>query len=174
MTILVTGATGFIGGGLVFKLLCDGHRDIVTLSKNPVQAKATQHYCCDLGSKNVGGKNDEMFSKICRDHNPEIIFHLASNPSSRPDYHNPYGIISDNIVSTQRILHHAPKGCRVVLASSIIVYGDWLFDKDPQGEYVETDNTHPTSVYGMTKLASENLVALYSNTEAVNGVSLRL
>ena len=174
MSILITGATGFIGGALAFRLLRDGHRDIVTFSKKPIQAKATEHYCCDLGDPKNVGKNDAMFAKICREHNPEIIFHLAGNPSSKLDRNNPYKILFDNIISTQRVLNHAPENCRVVFASSIIVYGDWLFDKDPQGKYVETDNTHPTSVYGMTKLASENLVDLYSNMGTVNGVSLRL
>ena len=63
---------------------------------------------------------------------------------------------------------YAPKGSRVVMASSVIVYGDWMFDEDqkdllsPLVPYSEEDKTKPTSIYGMTKRASESILDVYN------------
>ena len=84
------------------------------------------------------------------------------------DGNEPFDIIQDNILSTQKICQWAPKGARVVLASSVIVYGDW------SDLYIEEDKTEPTSIYGMTKRASESILNYYTETGQISGVSARM
>ena len=174
MKVLVTGATGFLGQRLVMDLLKEGHHEVVTMSKKPIFATKTKHYCCDLGFTNPESKHYSFFSDVCQSETPDVIFHLAGNPLSRLDEQAPHSILIDNIIGTQKILHYAPQNCRVILASTVIVYGDWLLKETPSARYEESFKTDPTSVYGMTKRAAESLIEIYTSSERVNGVSLRL
>jgi UDP-glucose 4-epimerase len=174
MKVLVTGATGFLGQRLVADLLMSGSYELITMSKKPIFATRTKHYCCDLGFTNPDSKHYSFFHKVCKSERPDVIFHLAGNPLSRLDEQSPHSILVDNIIGTQKVLHYAPEGCRVVLASTVIVYGDWLLKDNPDAQYEESCKTDPTSVYGMTKRAAESLVEIYTSSERINGVSLRL
>jgi len=176
MTIFVTGSTGFLGGHLV-KSLINRDEEVVTFSRSPVlfPPYSTEHYCCNLSASKIDGINYEMFTRACEKHKPDTIFHLAGNPLSRLNEKKPHDIILDNIVSTQKILHYAPKGCRIILASTAIVYGDWLYEEGWEDTpYYELDKTDPTSVYGMTKRAAESLVSIYTSMGRIEGASLRL
>tara|TARA_R100000008_G_scaffold86427_2_gene79487 strand:- start:1268 stop:2230 length:963 start_codon:yes stop_codon:yes gene_type:complete len=182
MKILVTGATGFIGSHLVVKLRLLGH-DVITLSRRPILVNKRdrrveqRHYAIDLGETDQSRYTYFNFENLCKEHKPEVIFHLASNPLVKIDEENPHQIILDNMVSTQKVAHYAPEGCKVVLASSVIVYGDWLFNSDRSPDnliYKEKHNTRPTSVYGMTKRASESILETYANMGRIKAASARL
>ena len=64
---------------------------------------------------------------IMQQHKPEYIFHLASKATVKMDGDEPFDIIQDIVLSTQKVCQWSPKGARVVLASSVIVYGDSMF-----------------------------------------------
>mgnify|MGYP003116286384 FL=1 len=179
MKILITGATGFIGRHLTLKLKLLGH-ELITISRRPVMrnkkdVKLSTHYALDLGEVDRSKDSYYMFENICRQHSPDLIFHLASNAVVKPDDDNPHGIILDNTISTQKVAHYAPEECKVVLASSVIVYGDWIYNSStPDREYKEYAACKPTSIYGMTKRASESIIQSYTNSGKINGVSARL
>ena len=176
---LVTGSSGFMGRSLVDKLLImnDVFSDVITLSRTPVINKhpRTTHFTCDLGCSDVEDYYYDCMEKICKQTKPDIIFHLAANPLTKLDESNPYKIIQDNITSTHKVIHSAPEGCRVVLASSITVYGDWMFEVDDGPEfYTEDMVTKPTSLYAITKRTSESILESYVKMGRVSGASLRL
>ena len=180
MKILVTGATGFIGSHLVVKLRLLGH-DVITLSRRPMLVNKRdrleqKHYAIDLGETDQSKYTYYNFENLCLEHKPEVIFHLASSPIVKINEEDPHGIILDNIVSTQKVVHYAPRNCKVVLASSVVVYGDWLFDGSytDQSFYHENHRTQPTSIYGVTKKASESILETYTNMDRIEGVSARL
>src|SRR3990172_9511204 len=146
MNILVTGANGFFG-----KNLCE-HFDDQDIScdkvfRNPIYIKNKfKEFCADLT------REDEVrtIMGIAR---PDTVIHLAGNPLVRLSETAPTKILDDNIKSTQLLCHYAPKGCRFIFASSIIVYGD--YKNDSKLKCAELDRCEPTSIYGVTKLASE-------------------
>ena len=127
MTTFVTGSTGFLGTNLVNRLIRD-EKEVVTFNRLPVlfAPYKTQHYCCDLSKRKTDSVDSKLFIKACEDHKPDVIFHLAGNPLSKLDENNPHDIIMDNIVSTQKVLHYAPKGCRVVLGTGFMKNGKVL------------------------------------------------
>ena len=86
----------------------------------------------------------------------------------------PFEILNSNILSTQKVCQWAPKGARVILASSVINYGDWMFQEETFRPYGEEDKTDPTSIYGMTKRASESILKYYTSTGQIRGVSARM
>ena len=179
MKIFVTGATGFIGRHLCLSLKLLGH-DVITISRHPIMVvkkdnQTNKHAVIDLGETDRSKESYYLFENLCNYHKPDVIFHLASSAVVKPDEEDPHRIILDNTVSTQKVAHYAPEGCRVVLASSVIVYGDWLFSKgDIDSKYYERSACRPTSIYGMTKRASESIIESYTLSGKIDGVSARL
>jgi UDP-glucose 4-epimerase len=171
MTVLVTGANGFIGRHLIKKLYSyrQTFGEIITTSRRHFKSPYShQHYRCDLGFSDTTEAQFSCLQYIFKKHEPSYIFHLASKATVKMEGNDPFDIIQDNILSTQKICQWAPKGARVVLASSVIVYGDW------SDLYIEEDKTEPTSIYGMTKRASESILNYYTETGQISGVSARM
>ena len=171
MSVLVTGANGFIGRHLIKKLrqLRGSFGEVITVSRKHFKSPySDRHYRCDLGITDSSKPEFAGLKFVYNQHNPSHIFHLASKATVKMKGTDPFDIIQDNILSTQKVCQWAPKGAKVILASSVIVYGDW-------GDlYIEEDKTEPTSIYGMTKRASESILNYHVSTGKISGVSARM
>lgn len=165
MRILVTGATGFIGRHLVDRLVRDTKHSIWGASRNAKGGPLPCRWCkLDLEQEgHVAWVMDTV--------KPDVVFHLAGNPTIKENTADPVGITNTNVVMTHRLLALAPKGCRFVFASSAAVYGNGNCDGSPSNEW---GHLEPTAVYGATKIAGEALVRAYVSLGRVTGVSLRL
>ena len=82
MTVFVTGSTGFLGKNLVARLLRE-NEDVVTFGRKGViiPPYETTHYCCDLSAP-INGASDNLFSKACSEHKPNVIFYDADHDHS--------------------------------------------------------------------------------------------
>jgi nucleoside-diphosphate-sugar epimerase len=175
MNILVTGACGFIGTNLCQSLLEDGHH--VT----GVDA-FTENYSVEVKRQNQRKLlNYENFSFIEADLlncnlNPifadkEIVYHMAGQPSVHNSWGEDFQIyINRNILLTQKLLQAAVKSKtrKFINSSSSSVYGRVMTTPTS-----EKDSKTPISPYGVTKLAAENLVTLFSSEFGLDTVSLR-
>ena len=177
MATLITGGSGFIGRNLIAEL----HKNrqvfgsIINVSRRPFSSPfITKSYPCDVGFPDDYEPQFECLKYVMKTHKPEYIFHLAGKATVKMEGNEPFDILNDNILSTQKICQWAPKGARVVLASTVIVYGDWMFEQESPRPYTEEDRTEPTSIYGMTKRASEGILNYYTSTGHINGVSARI
>ncbi len=153
MIVLITGHQGFIGQHLLKQ--CMKNEDVTevyTWSRSTAMDITVEKHV-------MGGL---LHVK------PDVIFHLAGNPLNKLDEANQSQIIIDNVIGTQNLLHFAPKGCRFVFASSIVVYGD------SKGICSEQTIPNPTSVYGMTKISAEHLVNIYTSMGRVDGINARM
>lgn len=171
MSVLVTGANGFVGRHLIKKLYSyrQTFGEIITTSRRHFNSPYShKHYRCDLGFSDTTEAEFYCLRHMFKNHEPSHIFHLASKATVKMEGNDPFNIIQDNILSTQKICQWAPQGAKVVLASSVIVYGDW------SDLYIEEDKTEPTSIYGMTKRASESILNYYTETGQISGVSARM
>jgi UDP-glucuronate 4-epimerase len=171
---VVTGAAGFIGSHLTEALLSRGRQvlgiDAFTTyyppaSKRGNLADVARHPGFELLA---GDLNELDLNEILRP--GDLVFHLAGQPGVRASWGDGFtGYSRNNIDATQRLLEAALRrgAARVVLASSSSVYGEAPLPM------VEDGPTMPSSPYGLTKLAAEQLSLVYANNFGLQVVPLR-
>lgn len=172
MKVLITGSTGFIGSALL-KLAVKNtdYTEIYTVSRTwrateKDEPKHKGHYAVDLS---LQSEAEWLFQQV----KPDIIFHLAGNPIVKVDEKNINAAYSQNVLTTHNLVHFCPKGCKFILASTILVYG--LFDRYGEEYYInETSPTIPNSVYALSKLAAEEIAFLYDRREEIELTIARL
>jgi CDP-glucose 4,6-dehydratase len=160
--VLVTGATGLVGGHLVERLLKDGAHVVCTVrSKNP-KAYFYQHKFdeqtvmvnCDINDA------ERVFDVVSK-YEIAYIFHLAAQPIVATSFINPYETFKTNIMGTVNVLEAARKSPYikgVVVASSDKAYGKTCVnatEADPMA------GDHP---YDVSKSAADLIARAYYNT----------
>lgn len=160
---LVTGGAGFIGHHLCKYLLSKGLEVTVLDSFSDYYSKALKRLNAkeleQAGATIVKGNilYPEDLAKVVK--NPcDMVFHFAAQPGVRYSTNNPERSLRINVEGTSQILSlcKEQKVKKVVVSSSSSVFG--------QKEYLPIDEQHPkkpVSFYGVSKLATEKLVAVY-------------
>lgn len=163
--ILITGANGEIGHGLIDHLSKEGC-SIVALDLNPMdsalKSKVNFAYIADILDK-------ESLREIFSEHKIRTIYHLASILSTKAE-HNPELAHRINVEGTLNLLQlamdqskDAGRAVKFIYPSSIAVYGlPNLAIKAEVGKVCEDQFNTPTTMYGINKLYCENLGRYYS------------
>lgn len=175
MTLLVTGCAGFLGSHLSERLT-DLGEEVVGVDS------FTDYYLRELKESNLEGLRDRAcftLFELDLGSDPlegvldgvDTVFHLAAQPGVRGSFGASFGrYVHDNVLATQRLLE-ASATARVktfVYASSSSVYGNSQSYPTPE----ETLRA-PISPYGLTKLATEELAAVYGRLDRLHTVGLR-
>lgn len=172
MNLLVTGAAGFIGSHLAETLARAGHRvigvdaftDFYDRALKEENARAAAAAGVEiLRTDLVTGDLSEAVRGV------DAVFHLAAQPglSSRTSFDD---YVRNNLLATGRLLaavDAAGGSARFVNVSTSSVYG-----AEATGD--ESTLPAPTSVYGVTKLAAEQLVLARHREGALRACSLRI
>lgn len=173
MKILITGAAGFIGSHTAERLHKLGHEVIAIDNFSPYYSVEVKK----LNAQALLQKGIEVLKMDLRETSDyallpkdiEVVFHFAAHPgisntSSFEDY------LTNNVVATQNLIAFAEKSANmpyfVNIATSSIYGSEAAFD--------ETTAPKPTSMYGVTKLAAEQLVLAKVRLNQLKGCSLRL
>src|SRR5437588_9021812 len=153
--VLITGASGEIGHGLITDLARRDDRAVITLDLNPLDR--------DLASlvrqQFVGSILDnQLLDRILAEYEIDRVFHLAALLSTRSEF-APGAAHRVNVEGTMAMLEFAQRqgeshGRPVVFLypSSIAAYGLPPGMKDKAGKVKEDDFNHPTTMYGCTTL----------------------
>lgn len=177
MSILVTGAAGFIGFHLTRRLLNEGAQVVGFDNLN-------DYYDVNLKHARLKQLENERFTFVKGDladrqaiadlfasHSFDIVVNLAAQAGVRYSLQNPYVYIDSNISGFINIL----EGCRhnnvkhLVYASSSSVYG--ANTKMPFSVHDNVD--HPVSLYAATKKANELMAHTYSHLYGLPTTGLR-
>ena len=177
-TILVTGGAGFIGSLLIDNLLKKGD-NIVCIDNlnefyNPSIKKLNQvnHYEHDHYEFYEGDILDEgLVKSIFKNHDIEIVIHLAAMAGVRPSISSPSLYTRVNIIGTRIILDAMVKSNveRLIFASSSSVYGNNKKIPFFEGDSVD----RPISPYAATKKMGELLCHAYHHIYELNISLLR-
>ncbi|MBN1868734.1 SDR family NAD(P)-dependent oxidoreductase [Candidatus Sumerlaeota bacterium] len=172
MRILVTGVAGFIGSHLAERLADMGHhvvgldcftdyydRALKEINAEDVRSKGVEILELDLAQDDLSAAVDGM----------DIVFHLAAQPGISAT--TPFeAYVRNNLTATYRLLEavRPSKSLRgFINVSTSSVYGAHATDP-------EDVPPKPTSYYGVTKLAAEQLVLSYERQLGLPACSLRL
>ncbi|MCK5035036.1 MAG: GDP-mannose 4,6-dehydratase [Candidatus Sabulitectum sp.] len=178
---LVTGCAGFIGSTLTDRLLAEGNSVVgIDIFRD--------YYDVNIKNRNISAAlGNPAFTLIEKDLSSDlsflndfitqsdqlVVYHLAAQAGVRKSWGSDFRIYTrDNIDATQNLLEwaHSRGGIKnFVYASSSSIYGV------PAVLPMKEDQTVPIphSPYGVTKLAAENLVRLYTANMGLPSASLR-
>ncbi len=165
---LVTGGAGFIGSHITHQLVAEGHR-----------VRILDNLSSGTEANLAGIRNDvEIVVGDIRDREAvslaasgvEVIFHQAAEPSVSRSVADPAAAFRTNIDGTLHVLEAArAQACRrVVFATTCAIYGD-----GPELPKVETLVPRPLTPYAMSKLAGEQLCAMFTRLYGVETLGLR-
>jgi len=166
MTIIVTGAGGFVGRELVGRLLARGDtvvamdQNLDTLSDNSALRKVVG----DIGAADIRAT---AFKDGCK-----TLVHLATVPGGAAEA-DPAASRRINIDAMYDLLEAAktsPSKPRIVYASSIAVFGDPF----PADGVNDTTPLAPKMIYAGHKAMMETAVAMMHNRGEIDAVSVRL
>ncbi len=164
MTIIVTGAGGFVGRQLVARLLESG-RSVVALDTVAAGIPAGARIVAgDIGS---AGVRADAFRDGCT-----VLVHLATVPGGAAEA-DPAASRRINIDAMYDLLEAAKAAGgkpRVVYASSIAVFGDPL----PASGVDDTTPLAPKMIYGGHKAMMELAVSMMHQRGEIEGISVRL
>jgi dTDP-4-dehydrorhamnose reductase len=135
MRVLITGATGLLGHGLI--RVFSGRHTVFPLAHSEVDIT------------NAGAVR-EAFRKA----RPEAAIHTAAIPDPDICELEPDRAHLVNVEGTRNVTEAA----REVGASVAFISSDSIFDGLKKSPYIETDAPNPVSVYGRTKVDGEKIV----------------
>ena len=147
MKVLITGSNGFIGTNLVGFL-----HQVLSINKLTLVDRGLRMYniaspryqlmdCGDVESLPSLGQHD-------------IVIHLAGETRVEDSFHNPVPFFDNNVATTGKLLYSAHRmGVKKFIFFSTC---GALFDTSDR--VAEDSQPNPSSIYGATKLACEDLV----------------
>lgn len=162
-TVLVTGAAGLIGNSVLEQLARRGDR-VVAIDRNAGTHAEVTILDCDL-------RDTHRLHAIASSTSPDSIIHCGGHSGPMVARDNPYDLVSVNVIGTANMLELARirKMRRFVYCSSASVYGPTI-----SGPVQEDVVLHPSTVYGATKLAAEQIVLSYALEHGLDTAALRL
>ena len=160
---LVTGASGFLGGWLIQRLL-DRGADVICLVRDWVpQSELVSRGLLDRVKVARGEVQDQaLLERVLGEYEIDIVFHLAAQTIVGIANRNPVSTFASNIGGTWAMLEacrRSPQVRQIVLASSDKAYGEH------NGEHYREDNPlegrHP---YDVSKSCADLIAQSYAAT----------
>ncbi len=167
MKVMITGGAGFIGRYVVNNVISKGHTAVVVdnLSTGELYNINNKAVFYELDIRDNG------LQKIMHQEKPEVLIHLAAQISVNKSMEQPIMDAEVNITGTINTLNSCVKEKvrKVIYTSSAAVYGNPV--------YLGIDENHPLnpiSCYGLSKLAGEEYIRLYSEHYGLKYTIFRL
>lgn len=176
MTILVTGAAGFIGSNFVLDWLNTSDETVINIDKltyagNPHNLDTLQN---DPRHTLIRGDigNQALVSQLLTTHRPRAVLNFAAESHVDRSIHGPSEFIETNIVGTFKLLEcvrthwaqlegDARDTFRFLHVSTDEVYGTLSPNEAP---FTEQHRYEPNSPYSASKAASDHLVRAWHHT----------
>jgi UDP-glucuronate 4-epimerase len=176
MTILVTGAAGFVGAYTCRALAARGERVVGLDSYNDyydpqLKRDRVAALCPDVEIRALDLTDRDGLSALFDELKPSRIVHLAAQAGVRYSLQNPYAYVDSNLVGFINLLEL----CRhrgvehLVYASSSSVYGDSATPPFSEDQRIDK----PRSLYAATKAANELMAYTYAQLYDLRATGLR-
>ena len=176
MTILVTGAAGFIGSNFVIHWLTNNNEKVIAFDKltyagnleNLKSVENDQNYFFVQGD--IG--DSELVSNLLKEYQPTAVVNFAAESHVDRSIHGPDNFIQTNIIGTYHLLEEArvyfnalsdngKNKFRFLHVSTDEVYGTL---NSTDAAFKESNRYEPNSPYSASKSASDHLVRAWHQT----------
>lgn len=143
--ILITGASGFLGGVLV-KAMRDAYEIVFTYSSNPIKFDNAQGHPLNLC-------DEQSVLNCVASLSPDAVVHCAAIAHAGICQREPERARQVNVEGTENIVHAALEANALLFHIST----DLVFDGE-NAPYVDDAERNPVSVYGEAKRDAEDIV----------------
>jgi CDP-glucose 4,6-dehydratase len=163
--VLITGHTGFKGGWLSMWLQRKGAELCGFALQPPTVVNLFTDAMVAAGMRSEIGdiRASAHLAQVFREHQPEIVFHLAAQPLVRDSYADPVGTYATNVVGTASVLEaarHTPSVRAIVVVTTDKCYENREWD----WPYREVDRLGGYDPYSSSKACAELVVSSYRNS----------
>ena len=148
-TLLVTGGNGLLGTKLLELALRRGEVEVVSVSRQP----CSNRYLGEFPFYQLDLAEPGAFLEVVEGIRPSLVVHTAAMTDVDGCERQPEAARRANVTATERVA----QACQSVGAHLVHLSTEYVFD-GRAGPYAEDDPPNPISVYGRTKLESEQLV----------------
>jgi threonine 3-dehydrogenase len=164
--ILITGANGEMGHGLIEQLAQTGTMHIIALDVRPID-ESLKKYCSAIIVGDI--LEPRLLERMQSEYEIQTVYHLAALLSTRAEF-TPEAAHRVNVEGTLSLLKLAIEQSRwhgqpvkFMFPSSIAVYGlPNVEAKKKAGKVTEPQWNYPTTMYGVNKLYCEHLGRYYA------------
>lgn len=169
-TILVTGASGYLGAALLSSLYSVRCR-IVALVRDPTRLNAPRETEASLQQQRADLSQPSIWRDVLHETKPDVIVNLAAHEHRRNSPHSPVEDLAVNAATILELLETCVKldlKPRIVLASSANITGcasTITVNEDTPDQ--------PLTLFAIHKLAAEQYLNYYANRFNISGVALR-
>lgn len=164
--VLITGAGGEIGHGLIAHLAEAGSQPVITLDVNPLEPSLARKVQREF----TGSITDKsLLERVLSEFEVETVYHLAALLSTRSEF-TPTTAHQVNVEGTLNLLEFSQREAEshgrpvtFLYPSSIAAYGlPDLATKRAAGKVKEGEYNTPSTMYGCNKLYCEQLGRYYA------------
>lgn len=168
-SVLVTGATGFIGSHLVFGLIQEGF-DVAIIKRENSDTYRIKNILSKLHVYNADICDSEKVSDIISSFKPDAIFHLAAYYAISHKTQEMSCMIDTNVLGTINLLDAAKNAGVKFFAntSTCFVYEDCTSNLREDAEL------SPVNLYALTKMQAEFACLFYSKKYKLKTITFRL
>jgi nucleoside-diphosphate-sugar epimerase len=164
--VLITGASGEMGHGLIERLADNSDYDILALDIREIAPEQARRCAATIAGDIL---DQRLLDRLVTEYEIHAIFHLAALLSTRAEF-SPETAHEVNVTGTLRLLKLAVEQARwhgqrvkFMFPSSIAAYGlPNLETKERAGKVREHEWNLPTTMYGCNKLYCEHLGRYYA------------
>ena len=164
-SVLITGATGFVGSHLAESLVQKGYivhtvvrptSDVMFLEKlNPERVR--------IHIYNENHRFDAIFGEIPMVERPQVVFHLAAMMIGTPAYDDIAPLFQSNLIFGTELL----EGMRLYGIEHLVNTGTFW-------QHYQNEGYNPVNLYAATKQAFEDLIAYYVQACEFKVINLHL
>ncbi|MCC4595852.1 NAD-dependent epimerase/dehydratase family protein [Xanthomonas campestris pv. phormiicola] len=176
MTILVTGAAGFVGAYTCRALAARGETVVGLDNYNDyydpqLKRDRVAALCPQVDLRRLDLADRDGLTALFDEIRPERVVHLAAQAGVRYSLQNPYAYVDSNLVGFVNVLELCRhRGVQhLAYASSSSVYGDSATPPFSEDQRID----QPRSLYAATKAANELMAYTYAQLYGLRATGLR-
>ncbi|HXH98906.1 MAG TPA: SDR family oxidoreductase [Sphingobacteriaceae bacterium] len=148
-TILVTGSNGLLGQKITDLILKTKAFNLIATSKGKNRHQITTGYIYE----ELDICNSGQVKSVLEKYHPDSIIHTAAMTNVDACENDQQTCAALNVDAVQTIVNI----CQILNIHLVHLSTDFIFDGEA-GPYTETDEPHPVSYYGQSKLNSEKII----------------